>query len=578
MKKHSNVQTALSKMAQMFSDKKYSDALQLSRKFQTSLKNQAQYHHLVGLCELKIDNYERAIVSFIKSVELAPDNGGFKSNLAISYQKNGQLDKADKLLRSVVLENPTNVQAVCSLGNVLLEKGDIQEAYSQFESADRMVPNSFPILYAMAGALRKLDLDEAAANKFSAALQLKPQDTGLLFEYGKLLQKMGRNHEAIEKYLACLANRQIAVVHRNIAVAYKDIGAIDLAVKHLTLAIDNDHTDLEPFRILSTIKKFSLDDPLVLKMRRLSSNLLSDENQVALHFGFAQYYEDQRNYKEAFHNIKLGNLARRRILPYCLRDEVDFFRRLLAQKKFNISQTLSIKSPDVIPIFVVGMPRSGTSLLEKALSCHSEISGAGELEEIRIFGVTIAQNPCTPDSETIDIFRKKYLNVLKKKSNGCRYVIDKMPQNFRFIPLIKLAFPEAKIVHILRDKYAVCWSNYRTNFGMKGLRYSYDLVDTVKYYKLYEEMMRHWSELDPVSFYSVQYEEMTERPELELRKIVSYLELDWQAAVLQPHKSDLVTTTASQFQVKLPIYTGSSKAWKVYEKFISNVYDNFDKI
>ena len=578
MKKPSTTQATLAKIAQLFSEQKYSDALQLSRKFQTSLKNQAQYHHLVGLCELKTENYERAIRSFLKSVKLAPHNGGFRSNLAISYQKNGQLDKADTLLRSVVLENPTNVQAVCSLGNVLLEKGEIQEAYSQFESADRMVPNSFPILYAMAGVLRKLGLDEAAATKFSAALQLKPQDTGLLFEYGKLLQKMGRNHEAIKKYTACLANRQIAVVHRNIAIAYKDIGAIDLAVKHLTLALDNDHTDFEPFRILSTLKKFNLDDPLVLKMQRSSPNLLSNENQVALHFGLAQYFEDQRNYEEAFHNIHLGNLARRRCLPYRLSDEVDFFGRLLAQKKFNIPKTPSIKISDVSPIFVVGMPRSGTSLLEKALSCHSDISGAGELEDIRILGVAIAQNPCDPDPETIDIFRTKYLSVLKKKSNGCRYVIDKMPQNFRFIPLIKRAFPEAKVVHILRDKYAVCWSNYRTNFGMQGLRYSYDLVDTVKYYKLYEEMMSHWSELNSGSFYSVQYEEMTERPELELRKIISYLELDWQAAVLQPHKSDLVTTTASQFQVKLPIYTGSSNAWRVYEKFISNIYDNFDKI
>ena len=389
---------------------------------------------------------------------------------------------------------------------------------------------------------------------------------------------MGRNHEAIEKYLICLTDRKAGVIHRNIAIAYKDVGKIDLAIKHLKLALDHDPTDLEPFRILSTIRKFKASDPLVDAMRKLPTASLTDENQVALYFGLAQYFEDQKNYKEAFRNIQLGNQARRRCLPYRISDEAELFGQLLTRQKFSFSYAPSRADDCCIPIFVIGMPRSGTSLLEKALSCHSKVTGAGELEEIRKLGIHIALSEEAPQINEIDIFRKQYLHVLGQKRSGFQYVIDKMPQNFRFIPLIRFVFPEAKIVHIIRDKYAVCWSNYRTNFGLKGLRYSYDLMDTVKYYKLYEGMMEDWSKRYPGSFYSVKYEKLTEQTEIELRKIVEYLELDWQAALLKPEKNDLVTTTASQFQVKLPIYTGSSQAWKNYKNFISDIFDNFDNI
>jgi hypothetical protein len=170
-------------------------------------------------------------------------------------------------------------------------------------------------------------------------------------------------------------------------------------------------------------------------------------------------------------------------------------------------------------------------------------------------------------------FRERYLAELSKRANGQAFITDKMPQNFRYIALICEAFPEAKIIHVLRNAEATCWSNFKYYFASKGLGYSYNLSDTVKYYKLYKDLMHFWYQSYSDRIYNLDYDRLTEDQELETRRLIAYLGLNWEDAFLAPQKNKRSVRTASQQQVRQKVYKGSSQAWRKYEPFLNDLFD-----
>ena len=223
------------------------------------------------------------------------------------------------------------------------------------------------------------------------------------------------------------------------------------------------------------------------------------------------------------------------------------------------------------PIFILGMPRSGTTLVEQIVSSHSEVTGAGELDYVSQFGSQLAAGLTAPTLEAVSVFRERYLAELAKRADGQAFITDKMPQNFRYIALICAAFPEAKIVHVQRNAEATCWSNFKHYFASKGLGYSYNLADTVKYYGLYKDLMHFWSQSYSDRIYNLDYDKLTEDQEPETRRLIEYLELNWEDACLAPQNNKRSVKTASQQQVRQKVYKGSSQAWRKYEPFLDGV-------
>lgn len=568
-----NTKAVLQLMAKLFTEAKYKEAIVASKKSENLCKNKAEFHLVVGLCQLKLGNYESAVVALLKCSNLDPSNMGHKCNLAIAFQKVGELDRAETLLKEILQIEPLNISVICTLGNVYSEKQLIKQALYQFEMANKHSPNTFPILYSLAINLIKSEQFDKAIEKFKLCQTLNPMHADLALEYGKALQGSDKTVEAIEQYKICLQLEENAIAHRNIAIAYKDIGKTALVIKHMEagLAIDPDY--LEFFRNLTVLKKYNFSDPIVQKISKLSPNSLTDENQSAFHFAFTKIYEELGDYQKAFHHLQQGNRARRRSLPYSIEQDVTLFSRLTKTQKKLKKQTLQINEPaKCIPIFVIGMPRSGTSLVEKILSCHSDISAAGELEELRKIGGKIAESEGAVSGTNLKTIRKKYMDFLSTKSNGRKFVVDKMPHNFRYLPLIMATMPEAKVIIVERNKYAVSWSNYRTHFGNTGLRYCYNLDDTVRYYKMFESMALKWLGEYGDKVYSLNYEQLTENTKVEIENLVEYLGLGWENAMLAPEKSMIITKTASQFQVQKPIYKGSSDAWRLYEEFVEKEF------
>ena len=228
----------------------------------------------------------------------------------------------------------------------------------------------------------------------------------------------------------------------------------------------------------------------------------------------------------------------------------------------------------ITPIFIVGMPRSGTTLVEQIISSHKQVTGAGELKFVSKFGAHLATGATKIDQDSLLNFRNNYLERLGKLTEGNKFVCDKMPQNFQFIGLIAAAFPEAKIIHVKRDPAAVCWANYKQYFTSKHIRYCYALEDIVHYYGLYNALTDFWVNSLNNRLYDLDYELLVKKQETETHKLLGYLELDWDKQCLSPHQNTRSVATASNLQVREKVYKGSSQKWKKYEPFLNGAFDS----
>ena len=302
---------------------------------------------------------------------------------------------------------------------------------------------------------------------------------------------------------------------------------------------------------------------------------ISEEQICNINFGLAKACEDLGDYEKAFAHYSEGNAQRKKLLNYDINQDVEQFRQIKSSypriAQLSLEPDKLTKNP--MPVFIVGMPRSGTTLVEQIISSHSQVTGAGELTFATHFGATIATGFSEANDEALLDFREKYLIKLQNVANGHLIVTDKMPQNFRFIGLLAAAFPEAKIVHVKRNPTAVCWGNYKQHFTSKSIGYCYGLDDVVAYYSLYQNILELWEMELPNRIYNLDYERLTTNQDDETRQLIDYLGLDWDEDCLSPQNNTRSVATASNLQVRQKVYQGSSEQWKKYEPFLNGAFD-----
>lgn len=308
---------------------------------------------------------------------------------------------------------------------------------------------------------------------------------------------------------------------------------------------------------------------------------MGEEARCQLSFALAKMYEDIGELDKAFEFLSTGNDLRKKILGYEIDIDKKFYEKLRKTEPLLRENSLEIQSTSssITPIFILGMPRSGTTLVEQIVSSHSQVIGAGELTYIFRFSEGLFSNTSSISKRNIADFRQKYLSSLAKRANGENFIIDKMPQNFQFIPLICAALPEAKIVHIQRDAAATCWSNYKQYFSAKdGLGYCYNLNDVVSYYKLYVNLMKLWQSKYGEQIYNLNYEKLTNNQVSETKSLIKFLGLAWEDSCLCPEKNIRSVRTASQQQVRKKVYRGSSESWKKYEPYLDNKFKQLSSL
>jgi hypothetical protein len=318
------------------------------------------------------------------------------------------------------------------------------------------------------------------------------------------------------------------------------------------------------------MKKFRPDDPQIDKMLRLLKTVPSNSYEaVQLHFALGKAYDDLGDQDEAFKHFEAGNRYRREAIGDVSTRNREQFDKIRALFSGDIPAA-GAAAPDARRmIFILGMPRSGTTLVEQILASHSKVFGAGELEYLQRGALNFMEKGyAIGDSKRLAELQADYMRAIAQLGVEEPVVVDKMPSNFLWTGFILTAFPGARVIHTSRDPVAVCWSIYRRYFPAGGLDFSWDLKDLGEFYRLHEDYMAFWHEKFPGQIIELDYETLTENQEAETRRLLAGCDLEFEEACLKFHETRRSVTTASVEQVRKPIYKGSSEEWRKYEKHL----------
>lgn len=520
-----------------------------------------------------------AVVEQAKALTLQYPGSFMVWNLLGAANKGlGQVQAAAEAFSKETELNPTYADGFSNLGVTLKEQGRLDEAIASYKKALSLKPNYAEACNNLGVAVYEQGKLEEGIGFYKKALSLKPDYEEPYYNTGNALQKQGRADEAIASYGKALSIRpNYAEAYNNMGTALDDLGKPEEAIAAYEKALALKPYYAEVHRNLSSLIKYKPEDTQVALVSEMIHRLdLTDDDRCQLLYTYAKMNEDLGDLEEAYKNYVAGGKLRQSLLHYDFSQDELIFDQIknAAPNLKDFSFNKPLKAAKNTPIFILGMLRSGTSLVEQIISSHSKIHGAGELPFLSKYSSAMSKGNQIVNSENIFRIREAYLDELEQVSDGFPFVTDKMPQNFLHIGLLLKALPEAKVIHVKRDPAATCWSNFKHYFAERGLGYSYDLTDTVKYFRLYQDLMEFWDQHYGEHIYHLDYEKLTLEQEIETRKLIEHLELDWEDNCLSPQENKRSVRTASQQQVRQKVYTGSSQAWRKFEPFFHGAFDS----
>jgi len=425
-------------------------------------------------------------------------------------------------------------------------------------------------------------LDEAGAI-YGEILKGAPQCADAWHALG-MIAIVRRNHDRALQLLskALELNAENPAVHQHLAVVHGRLGRFEQAVHHYREVIRLEPGYAEAYFNLSRIISFEPGDPLMEAIeRRLKEASNTDADLCFLHFAAGKFFDDTDQPDRAFDHYSSANAARKaRFDIGATRQEFESIKRMLTAEWIGSHDDQGSSSR--IPIFIVGMPRSGTSLVEQILSSHPAVVAGGELHDIWEIVQALAQHDparrpfpqclASMDAPVLKECADRYLQRLSSLGPTAERVTNKNPTDFRYLGLIASLFPRARIVEVRRDPRDTCLSCYFQNFR-NGQEYSFDLRNVGLYYRCYDELMRHWRATIPTQLHSVSYESLVAEPEPVIRELLAFCDLDWHPACVEPHKASGAVATASRWQVRRPIYSTALSRWKRYEAHLGPLLD-----
>ena len=502
--------------------------------------------------------------------------------LCVAYSGLGKYEQAITCAEQAIEFKPDYVKAYINQANALMNVGRHEEAEASYNHAIQIEPGFAEAHNHLGAFFMQLNNYKEAASNFSRAVEIKPDYIKALNNLGCALNELGRNDEAIDCFNKAIAlHADYAEAYNNLACTLLDIGRKDEAISSFNEAIEIKPDYAEAHRQLSALKRYESDDPQFLQMvELLESPELTDQQRMHLCFALAKAEEDFGDIDQSFSDFLEGNQLRKQSADYNIELDRDLFHSI--KSTFNTNDPTSYHhiapsdETEIQPIFILGMPRSGTTLVEQIISSHSQVYGAGEVEALDHALNQIQWDEATVSDGQLETLSSHYLSELKSLASNERFITDKVTINFRWIGFILEAMPNAKIIHMQRDARATCWSIFKHYFGGDGLGFAYDLNDLTEYYKIYAELMQFWENRYPGRIYHLQYEALTESQESETRKLLEYCGLEWEEQCLEFHQSKRAVTTASYDQVRKKMYQGSSNAWKKFEQHLTPMVKQLD--
>jgi tetratricopeptide (TPR) repeat protein len=500
--------------------------------------------------------------------------------MAVARHREGRLADAETHYRKVHALYPEHPGALHGLGLIALRTQRAEEATGFLERAARVAPSNGAIRSDLGTASLALGRYEAAAAAFAAAVALRPSDTVARLGLGDALSVLGRLDEARAAFEGLLAiDPRHAGAHfglGNIAMQLADAAAARTCFER---AVEIAPKEPKYLRALAETARFETGDGRLAVLEDLvgDASSLTDGGIVELHFALAKAYDDLARYDDAFAQLKAGNSLQRRRIAYDEASVAAFFRDIaLAFPSALLRARAGAGDRSDLPVFVVGMPRSGSTLVEQVLASHPGVFGAGEL---LLLNDLVAELPGYPTSiaalpnSALRTLGTNYVARTRPLAPGARRIVDKLPGNFRHLGLIHLALPNAKIIHVRRDPVDTCFSCYSKLF-LGGLNFACDLGELGRYYRLCDGLMAHWRSVLPAhALLEVQYETLVDDFEPEVRRIVAFCGLSWDPRCLDFSKTERPVRTLSQSQVRQPLFASSIGRWRHYEKHLQPLMD-----
>ena len=532
--------------------------------------NSAEIYAIMGGAYTGLGMLETAAEYFLTALKINPDNAEIHNNVAVVLKNLGRMQEAELHGRTALELAPNYAQAFDNLGNLLKSLGRNQEALAHHNKAVELQPQSARSHNNVGNDLRALGHHEKAIPSFVRALEINPSYAEAHNNLGSALNSLGRYKEAIASYANAIAIKpNIAIFYNNIGNSYHHLGDFSDAMAAYNNAIRLNPSYAQAYRNLSEIKRYGEDDPLVKQMNDLlGSPNCSNDDLMNIRFALGKANADIGDCAQAFEHFYHGNRLRKTQLGYDISSDQALFasiKELFSHgvAALDVTPTLSDKKP----IFVLGMPRSGTTLVEQILASHPLVHGAGELQLMPQL-VRSANHGIISNHSDMQSIRDAYLSAVQQLAPDKPYIVDKMPYNFVWIGHILTTLPEAKIVHLKRDAVAVCWSNFKHCFSSAGNGFSYDLEDVARYYRLYEELMLFWHQQFPGRILDFSYEALTNNQADETHRLLEYVELEWDDRCIDFHATERAVATASSRQVRQKLYQGSSEEWRRYETYL----------
>ena len=527
--------------------------------------------HLLGVIAFQTRRTERAVELISKAIGLNAKVADAHNNLGDALRDLKRPEDAMTSCDKAIALMPDYAEAYYNRGNALMDLKRAEDALTGYDKAIALKPDYADAYYNRGIALMDLKRPEDALASYDKAIALRPDLAEAYYNRGIALMDLKRPEDALASYDRAIALKpDYAVAYNNRGLVLLDKGDLIAAIESYNRALQIKPDYAECYRNYSTATKIKRDDPFIPKMKKLiCAEDLSEEDLMHLHFALAKSEYDLGNRELFMKHLIQGNAIRKRDLAYDISRDKQLFASI---KQFFDSDAANNQADFIFnfsttSIFILGMPRSGTTLVEQIVSSHSNVFGAGELE---FLNQAIFKSRWQLEIDRQQIFStvRSFYNLKISEVSDASIITDKMPLNFRWIGFILNALPNAKIVHVKRDPAAVCWSNLKTYFPSVGLGFTFDAQDIAKYYRLYEDLMEFWQQKFPGKIYNLNYEKLTENQEEETKKLFDYLELEWEDNVLEFHKNERIVSTASNIQVRQEMYKGSSLEWKKYEQWL----------
>lgn len=553
--------------------------------------NDPQHHTNLGNALAGLEKIEEAEFSYRHALGMDRAQWQALHGLANLLLNQKRLAEAESLYVQLIQLRPEFADAWFQLGNCLFAQQRYPESEIAYREALRFDADFAAAHTHLGIALRELERLDEAEQSYRNALRLKPESKEAHNNLGNVLRDLDRLTEAEACFHRALELDPLyAEAQNNLGLSLKTAGRLEDAKLELEKAIAINPEFLEPHVGLATLKTYRENDPHIAQLERhlATVHTLKPEGQIRFWFALGKMYEDLHRFDESFSAYEKGNRLKFSALIWEEEKEAAFIERLkqvFTKEFFERCKAARVianqPAPERTPIFILGMPRSGTTLLEQILSTHSGVFGAGELStmsEVIAKAMPEGHYRHFPDAvtdlapETWQQLGEDYLNEVWKLAPQASYITDKMPANFLYIGMMHVMFPNAKIIHAMRNPMDSSFSCYSRLFNKDNLAYSYDLDALGRYCNRYLGLMEHWHAVLPEgTIFDCRYEEMVEHTEIQARRVLEYIGLPWDERCLDFHKNKRRVKTASQTQVQKPIYKSSVERWKNYEKHLGTL-------